>query len=150
MRINKIRSCLNSAHYRRSVRSDYVLFFLRDKSLTVFTMQASKILRVAFCCPNLSIRSAKSGFMRSCQFLLLGTYFYDRACLRQGRENVPFAVLRVTANAFITARAYGKGEANVPFAVLRFKANIFYYRMRLRQKRQKYRLRFCALRRMLL
>ena len=135
-------------------------------------MQASKILRVAFCCPNLSIRSAKSGFMRSCQFLLRGTYFYDRARLRQRRSkravcgfacygecfnrarlrqrrgkraacgfytlrrmlllphvcgkggvNVPLAVLRVTANAFITACVCGREAANVPFAVLRVTAN---------------------------
>ena len=51
-------------------------------------------------------------------------------------ENVLFAVLHFTANASITACVCGKGEVNVPLAVLRVKANIFYYRMRLRQKRQ--------------
>ena len=36
---------------------------------------------------------------------------------------MPFAVLHVKANAFITARVCGKGEVNVPFAVLHFKGN---------------------------
>ena len=113
-------------------------------------MQASKILRVAFYCPNLSIRSAKSGFMRSCQFLLRGTYFYYRTRLRQRRGKrtvcgfarygeciycrtrlrqkrqtcrLRFCALRQIF--FITAHVCGKGEVNVLFAVLHIKANAF-------------------------
>ncbi len=51
---------------------------------------------------------------------------------------MPLAVLHFKANA-LTARVCGKGEVNVPLAVLHVKTNIFYYRTRLRQKRQTYR-----------
>ena len=42
---------------------------------------------------------------------------FNRTRLRQRRGKRTFAVLHVTANAFITARVYGKGEVNV---LLRF------------------------------
>ena len=88
--------------------------------------------------------------MRSCQFLLRGTYFYYRTRLRQKRGKLAvcgFCTLR--QKFFITARVCGKGEVNVPFAVLHFKANAF-VTARLRKKRKTCRLRFCTLRRMLL
>ena len=81
-----------------------------------------------------------------------------------GREavNVPFAVLRVKANIFLSLHAFAAKAANVPFAVLRVTANAFitarvcgksgkravcgfalygecFNRARLRQKRQKCR-----------
>ena len=105
--------------------------------------------------------AAKERQMCRLRFCTLRQIFFITAHVcGKGEVNVPFAVLHVKANAFVTARlrkkrktcrlrfctlrrmlllprVCGKGEANVPLAVLHVKANIFYYRARLRQRRSK-------------
>ena len=90
------------------------------------------------------------------RFCVLRQIFFitARDCGREA-ANVPFAVLRVTANA-LTVRGCGREAGNVPVAgFARCKRTVcgfacygkcIYYRARLRQKRQTCRLRFCALR----
>ena len=110
-------------------------------------MQASKILRVAFCCPNLSIRSAKSGFMRSCQFLLLGTYFYYRARLRQRRGKRAACGFALYGECIYSRAHLRQRSGKRTVCGLRVTANIFHYRAFAARKRRTCRLRFCTLRR---